>query len=110
MELDYKTGEKISEVYYCHPDSPEEKPELESNHKYIRYYLPKSTSFENLNERQVKAIENNINNIPRDIFGGKTPYELTNEKYPDLIQKLDAKYIEPDEVTLNPDDIFNNNL
>ena len=110
MELDYKTGEKISEVYYCHPDSPEEKPELESNHKYIRYYLPKSTSFENLNERQVKAIEDNINNIPRDIFGGKTPYELTNEKYPDLIQKLDAKYIEPDEVTLNPDDIFNNNL
>ena len=106
MELDYNTGEKISEVYYCHPDSPEEKAELECNHKYIRYYLPKSTSFESLTEQQVKEIEDNINNIPRDIFGGKTPYELTKEKYPELIDKLNCKYIKPDDVTLNPDDIL----
>ena len=106
MELDYNTGEKISEVYYCHPDSPEEKAELECNHKYIRYYLPKSTSFEDLIEEQVKGIEDNINNIPREILGGKTPYELTKEKYPELIDKLNSKYIEPDDVTLNPDDIF----
>ena len=106
MELDYNTGEKISEVYYCHPDSPEEKAELECNHKYIRYYLPKSTSFEDLTEEQVKGIEDNINNIPREILGGKTPYELTKEKYPELIDKLNSKYIEPDDVTLNPDDIF----
>ena len=80
--------------------------ELESNHKYIRYYLPKSTSFEDLTEEQVKGIEDNINNIPREILGGKTPYELTKEKYPELIDKLNSKYIEPDDVTLNPDDIF----
>ena len=106
MELDYNTGEKISKVYYCHPHSPEEKAELECNHKYIRYYLPKSTSFEDLTEEQVKGIEDNINNIPREILGGKTPYELTKEKYPELIDKLNSKYIEPDDVTLNPDDIF----
>lgn len=106
MELDYDTGEKISEVYYCHPDSPEEKAELECKHKYIRYYLPKSTSFEDLTEEQVKEIEDNINNIPRDIFGGKSPYELTKEKYPELINKLNSKYIKPDDVTLNPDDIL----
>ena len=106
MELDYDTGEKIYEVYYCHPDSPEEKAELECNHKYIRYYLPKSTSFEDLTEEQVKEIEDNINNIPRDIFGGKSPYELTKEKYPELINKLNSKYIKPDDVTLNPDDIL----
>ena len=106
MELDYETGDKISKVYYCHPNSPEEKAELECNHKYIRYYLPKSTTFEKLTEEQVKEMEDNINNIPRDIFGGKTPYELTKEKYPELIDKFNSKYIEPDEVTLNPKDIF----
>ena len=106
MELDYNTGEKISEVYYCHPDSPEEKAELECNHKYIRYYLPKSTSFEDLTEEEVKKMEDNINNIPREILGGKTPYELTKEKYPKLIDKLNSKYIEPDDVTLNYNDIF----
>ncbi len=106
MEYDLETGEKLLSVYYCHPNSPEEKPELECNHKYIRYYLPKGKTFENLTKEQVKRIEDNINNIPRDIFGGKTPYELTKEKYPELIEKLDSKYIEPDEVTLNPKDIF----
>ena len=106
MEYDLETGEKLLSVYYCHPNSPEEKPELECNHKYIRYYLPKKTSFESLTLQQVKDIEDNINNIPRDIFGGKTPYELTNELYPELIELLGSKYIAPDDVTLNPEDIF----
>ncbi len=106
MEYDLETGEKLLSVYYCHPNSPEEKPELECNHKYIRYYLPKGKTFENLTKEQIKRIEDNINNIPRDIFGGKTPYELTIEKYPELIEKLNSRYIEPDEVTLNQKDIF----
>ena len=106
MEYDLDTGEKFLSVYYCHPDSPEEKPELECNHKYIRYYLPKKNSFESLTIEQVKQMEDNINNIPRDIFGGKTPYELTSELYPELSDLLNAKYIAPDDVTLNPLDIF----
>ena len=106
IESDMNTGEKLTSIYYCHPNSPDEKPEIECNHKYIRYYLPKSTSFENLTKEQVIKMEDNINNIPREIFGNKTPYELTKEMFPELIELLDAKYIEPDEVTLNSDDIF----
>lgn len=106
IENDMKTGEKLTSLYYCHPNSPEEKSEIECNHRYIRYYLPKSTSFEKLTQEQVKLIQDHINNIPREIFGDKSPYELTKELYPDLIDLLDAKYIEADEVTLNPDDLF----
>ena len=109
MEYDLETGEKLLSVYYCHPNSPEEKPELECNHKYIRYYLPKKTSFESLTIEQVKEIEDNINNIPRDIFGGKTPYELTNELYPELVELLNSKSIAPDDVTLNSKDILGDN-
>lgn len=106
MEINLDTGEKLCSVYYCHPNSPEEKPELEKNHEYIRYVLPKKTSFKNLTSQDIMKLENNINNIPRDIFGGKTPYELTKEKYPALIKKLNSKYIKPDDVTLNPNDIL----
>lgn len=106
MELDLKTGEKISSVYYCHPNSPEQKAELEKNHEYIRYYLPKGTSFNHLTEEQVKLIEDNINNIPREILGNQTPYELTKKLYPELIKKLNITYIKPDNVTLNIDDII----
>lgn len=106
MEFDLDTGEKLCSVYYCHPNSPEEKSELEKNHEYIRYVLPKKTSFQNLTKEDIKTLEDNINNIPRDIFGGKTPYELTKEKHPELIKKLNSNYIKPDDVTLNPDDIL----
>lgn len=106
MEYNLDTGEKLCSVYYCHPNSPEEKPELEKNHEYIRYVLPKKTTFKNLTKDDVKRLEDNINNIPRDILGGKTPYELTKEKFPKLIEKLNSKYINPDDVTLNPKDII----
>lgn len=106
MEFDLSNGEKLSSVYYCHPNSPEEKPELEKNHEYIRYYLPKGSSFKNLTQEQVKKIENNINNIPREILGNQTPYELTKKLYPELLKKLNINYIKPDNVTLNPDDIL----
>lgn len=62
-----------------------------------------------LTKEQVKEIEDNINNIPREILGDKSPYELTKEMYPELIEILDANYIEPDKVTLNTDDIFKKN-
>lgn len=101
LEFDLDTGEKLCSVYYCHPNSPDEKPEIEKNHEYIRYVLPKKSSFEHLTKEDIKLLEDNINNIPRDILGGKTPYELTKEKYPELIEKLNSNYIQPDDVTLN---------
>lgn len=105
IEHNLETGEKLCSVYYCHPNSPEEKPELEKNHEYIRYVLPKKTTFKNLTKEDVKRLEDNINNIPREILGGKTPYELTKENS-ELLEKLDSKYISPDDVTLNPKDII----
>lgn len=106
IEINLNTGEKLCRVFYCHPNSPEEKAELEKNHEYIRYVLPKGTSFQELTDEEVKMLEDNINNIPREILGNKTPYELTKEKYPELIKKLNSKYIAPDDVTLNPKDII----
>lgn len=106
MEIDFDTGEKLCSVYYCHPNSPEEKAELEKNHEYIRYVLPKKVSFQNLTEQNVRKLEDNINNIPRDILGNKTPYDLTKKKYPELIKKLNSKYIKPDDVTLNSNNIL----
>ena len=101
LEYDLDTGEKLCSVYYCHPNSPDEKPEIEKNHEYIRYVLPKKTSFEHLTKEDIKLLEDNINNIPRDILGGQTPYELTKEKFPELIEKMNSNYINPDDVTLN---------
>ena len=54
-----------------------------------------------MTKEDIKLLEDNINNIPRDILGGQTPYELTKEKFPELIEKMNSNYINPDDVTLN---------
>ena len=54
-------------------------------------------------------MEDNINNIPRDILGNETPYNLTKEKYPELIEKFGSNYIQPDEVSLNSESILGDN-
>lgn len=109
MEYDLETGEKLSSVYYCHPNSPEEKSELEKNHEYIRKVFPKKTSFKELTTEQIKRLEDNINNIPREILGNETPYNLTKKMYPELVKKLNSKHIKPDVVTLNKNDIIGDN-
>lgn len=101
IELDYSTGKKVSNVFYCKPYSSWQKGCIEKNHEFIRKIFPKGTNFDNFNNDIIKKLENNINNIPRDSLKGKTPYYIFNKKYPEIINKLNYSYINPDEVTLN---------
>ena len=50
IELDMKTGELRTKIFYCHPSSPFEKDSCEVNHKLLRRILPKGTSFDNLTQ------------------------------------------------------------
>lgn len=106
MEYDYESSKKVTNVFYCHPYASYEKHELEVNHEYIRRVLPKGTSFSNLTSEDIKKLQDNINAIPRISLNGKTPYDLTLKKYPELIRTLHCTYIKPDDVTLNEKDIL----
>lgn len=106
FERDLETNKKLSNIFFCHPYSSYEKHGVEVNHEYIRRVFPKGTSFTNLNDNIIKNLQDNINSIPRISLGNETPYNLTKKLYPDLIQKLDCKYIEPDDVSLSKDDIL----
>ena len=101
IELDYETGKRISNVFYCKPYSSWQKGCIEKNHEFIRKVFPKGTSFDTFNEKIIKKLEDNINNIPRKSLNGKTPYELMFEKNKEIISKLNCSYIKPDDVTLN---------
>jgi len=100
IEIDYENGNKTTNVFYCDPYSSFQKGQLERNHEYIRRVFPKGYSFDDLNKNQVLKLETIINNIPRNKFDGKSPYEMTYEKYPELIEKLNYKYILPDDIEL----------
>ena len=100
IEYDYNTTSKKTNVFYCKPYSSWQKGTIEKNHEFIRKIFPKGTSFDNMTKKQIQKLEDTINNIPRDSLNGKTPFELTLKKYPELIKSLNCSYIAPDEVCL----------
>lgn len=106
IEIDYNTGRKISNVFYCNPYSSWQKGCIEKNHEFIRKVFPKGTNFNNFSNNIIKKLEDIINNIPRQSLNGETPYNLFFKKYPDIINKLKCSYIEPDKVSLNQTDIL----
>ena len=103
IEKDYDTGKKITNLFYCDPNRPDQKGGIEKNHEYIRIIYPKGTSFNNLTNEDVILLENTINNIPRDSLHGLSPYQATKDKYPLFISKLSyVTYIAPDDIDLSP--------
>ena len=79
----------------------DEKAELEKNHEYIRYILPKGTSFASLSQNDCYLMASHINSIPRLSLNNVSPFE---EAYNFIGQsnmdKLHIKKIEYDDINL----------
>ena len=103
IEVDYNTGEVLSHVFYCDPYCSYQKGSIEKNHEYIRYILPKKTSFNNLTQKDCDLIASHINSTSRIILNNKTPYEAVQTLISiDTINKLNIKFINPNKVDLSP--------
>lgn len=61
IEFDMTTGERRTQVFYCHPSSPFEKGSCEVNHELSRRILPKGTSFDNLTQNDINLMMSHIN-------------------------------------------------
>lgn len=75
-------GGQRSKVFFCEPNRSDEKAECETNHKFIRYILPKGTSFENLVQPDICKMMSHINNYPRKSLYGKTPFQSASRVLP----------------------------
>lgn len=99
LEID-PCGTKRTSIYYCDPYSSWQKGMIEKNHEYIRFVLPKGSSFDDLVKEQVTLLQNHINSEARDSLNGCSPFKLSQLL---LDQKL-HQYLELIEIT--PDDVF----
>ena len=106
IELDYNSGKKLVNVFFCNPYSSWQKGCIEKNHEFIRKVFPKGTNFNSFTNKQIQKLEDTINNIPRKSLNNETPYNLFNNKYPKIVTKLNCSFINPDDVSLNKDDIL----
>ncbi len=60
---------KRTNVYYCHPYTSCERGSNERINRDIRRLLPKGTNFTLYTDEQIQAVQDWINDYPREIFG-----------------------------------------
>ena len=103
FEVNTETGEIRTNIFYCDPQSPSQKPHVENNHNYVRDIIPNGKSLKNLTQEHLDLMFSHINSTPRKVLNGKTPYEAFELLYGnDILKKLNIQKIAKDMVTLQP--------
>lgn len=101
IEFDCNTGEKRTQIFYCHPSSPHEKGSCEVNHELLRRILPKGTSFNDLTQKDINLIMSHINSYKRKKLNNKSPNFVFSSIYgKDTLDKLGIVEIEPNNINL----------
>lgn len=103
FEVNIETGEIRGNIFYCDPQTPSQKPNVENNHNYVRDIIPNGKSLKHLTQKDVDLMFSHINSTPRKSLNGKTPYETFEFLYSaEILKKLNVQKIEKDMVTLQP--------
>lgn len=66
-------------IYFTHPYHSWEKGTVENTIGRVRRYIPKGSSLAAFTQKDIKSIENQMNNTPRKSLGYKTPAEMVRE-------------------------------
>ena len=100
------TGEQRCRVFYCDPMASWQKAEIEKNHEYTRYVIPKGKSLDGYTDEDITLLMNHINSTKRMSLGGRSPYEMVaegDENMKWLMQIMGMDAIPADDVHLMPD-------
>lgn len=78
MERSALTKGQRTKVYYAHPYCSCERASNECENKLIRRFIPKGVDIDDFSKKDIRYIENWINNYPRRMFGGLSSIQLVN--------------------------------
>lgn len=96
-------GNPRTSIFYCDPMRSNQKAGIENVHTMLRMILPKGTVFTDLTQWDIRKCVDHINSAPRKKLNGRTPYELAVKTIgPEILKKMQLRYIAPDQVTLSP--------
>ena len=76
MSVVYSIDCPDAKGFFAHPYHSWERGLNENTNGLIRQYLPKGKSFDDLSDKDVKAIMNKLNNRPRKCLEFKTPNQV----------------------------------
>lgn len=66
-------------IYYCQPYASYQRGSNENFNSLVRRALEKGTNFSLITDKEIKQIQDSINNMPRKIHGWKPSNEMINE-------------------------------
>lgn len=96
------SGKPRCRIFFCDPMASWQKGRLEKNHEYIRYVLPKGTSFDDLSQDDVDLLMNHINCTCRDILDSCSPFDEAWSDLYDLFERLPIYRVPADRICLKP--------
>lgn len=98
-----RQGNSRTSIFYCDPMRSNQKGGIENVHTMLRMIIPKGTVLEGYTQWDIRKAVDHINNAPRKKLDGHTPYELAVKTFgTEILEKLQLRYVAPDEVTLSP--------
>jgi len=91
-DLSFQKHEKLSEligadIFFCHPQNPQEKPTVENRNKAVRRYLTKRSDLSKFSLEYIKEVERKLRNKFMSCLNFKTPQEIWNKE----IEKINNK-------------------
>lgn len=102
IEFDFNSGEKVCSLFYCDPSCSWQKGSIEKNHEYIRYILPKGTSFASLSQVDCYLIASHINSTPRLSLNNLSPFDASFLFFGNKnINKFQIKKVNNDDIDLS---------
>ena len=63
-------------VYFAHPRSPWERGTNENTNGLLRQYFPKGTDFHTVSRKEIKRVQEELNDRPRAVLGWRKPNEV----------------------------------
>jgi IS30 family transposase len=65
-----------ADFYFAHPYHSWERGVNENTNGLVRQYFPKQSEFSKITDKQIKKVEERLNQRPRKTLGYKTPHEV----------------------------------
>jgi transposase, IS30 family len=81
-------GEQRTITYFAHAYSSWERGTNENQNRMIRRFIPKGTDIADIDEEEIKRIQDWMNNYPRKILGYKTANEVAKVYIDRIYQQL----------------------
>lgn len=98
-----KLGEIRSRVFYCDPQRSDQKGGCEVTHEFIRRILPKGTSFDSLQQRDILLMMSHINSYTRKKLNNQSANRLFSFLYGEtILLNLGIQDIPANDINLTP--------